>query len=277
MKTCKKCEKTKSINSFHINNSAKDGHFNICKECRKNYARNVYQNAKSCLIVDDHEKECGKCGKIKKSKYFYKDYTTKDGLKYSCIECCRDYKKNKYKKECEQIKTNRMLKYWADPEKGRALGRKSYHKNAEKSIARVKMWIINNPEKHRAILKNSDRKRLSTPKGRLDNNISCLMRQSLKKGKEGHRWESLVPYKINELMVHLKKQFTEGMTWENYGKWHVDHKIPISVFNYTKPEHTDFKRCWSLKNLRPMWAKENISKGAKLSKHFQPMLTLESN
>ena len=64
------------------------------------------------------------------------------------------------------------------------------------------------------------------------------------------------------------------MTWDNYGKWHIDHIVPISVFNYTKTEHEDFKRCWALGNLRPLWAFDNISKGAKLEKHFQPYLEL---
>ncbi|KKM21064.1 hypothetical protein LCGC14_1639160 [marine sediment metagenome] len=74
--------------------------------------------------------------------------------------------------------------------------------------------------------------------------------------------------------THLQKKFKPGMTWENYGKhsWEIDHIIPKSVFNYTKSEDPDFKRCWSLKNLQPMWGSENISKGVKLEKHFQPML-----
>ena len=58
------------------------------------------------------------------------------------------------------------------------------------------------------------------------------------------------------------------------GEWHIDHIIPKSVFNFTKPEHEDFKRCWALKNLQPLWAEENISKFNKLDKHFQPTLAL---
>ena len=64
------------------------------------------------------------------------------------------------------------------------------------------------------------------------------------------------------------------MIWGNYGDWHIDHKIPISAFNFTKPEHEDFKRCWALSNLQPLWAKDNISKNAKLEKHFQPSLAI---
>lgn len=58
------------------------------------------------------------------------------------------------------------------------------------------------------------------------------------------------------------------------GKIHIDHKIPLSAHNFTKPEHSDFKKAWALKNLQPMWAIDNMKKGAKLKKHFQPSLLL---
>ena len=43
---------------------------------------------------------------------------------------------------------------------------------------------------------------------------------------------------------------------------------------FTKPEHEDFKKCWSLDNLQQMWAKENMIKGANLEKPFQPSLLM---
>jgi len=64
------------------------------------------------------------------------------------------------------------------------------------------------------------------------------------------------------------------MSWENYGKWHIDHIIPISKFNFITSEHLDFKRCWALKNLQPLEAKQNMSKGKKLNNSFQPSLRL---
>jgi 5-methylcytosine-specific restriction endonuclease McrA len=61
------------------------------------------------------------------------------------------------------------------------------------------------------------------------------------------------------------------MTWKNYGKeWQIDHIIPISAFNFTSFKHIDFKKCWSLRNLRPLWSQENNSKSNKLDKSFQP-------
>ncbi len=107
----------------------------------------------------------------------------------------------------------------------------------------------------------------------LSMNISTAIWASLKGNKGGH-WETLVGYNLEQLKKHLEKQFQPGMTWDNYGEWHIDHKIPKSVFNFSKPEHMDFKRCWALKNLQPMWKNENLSKYNKLSIQFQPNMRL---
>ena len=99
--------------------------------------------------------------------------------------------------------------------------------------------------------------------------------QSLRKHKNGHHWEELIGYNLDTLVKHLERQFRSGMTWQNYGdKWHIHHIIPISAFNFTNSKHLDFKRCWALKNLRPLWKLENLSKRHKLDKPFQPMLAL---
>ena len=63
-------------------------------------------------------------------------------------------------------------------------------------------------------------------------------------------------------MAHLEKQFKEGMTWNNYGYygWHIDHIRPVSSFNFNSYDDPEFKECWALSNLQPLWGKENISK-----------------
>jgi hypothetical protein len=70
-------------------------------------------------------------------------------------------------------------------------------------------------------------------------------------------------YTLNEFRIHIEKQFKSGMTWENHGEWHVDHKKPIAVF--IKEGILDLKRINALNNLQPLWALENIKKQAKWS------------
>jgi hypothetical protein len=54
------------------------------------------------------------------------------------------------------------------------------------------------------------------------------------------------------------------MTKENYGKWHVDHIIPCAAFNFNNEEEQ--RRCFHYTNLQPLWAEENIKKGAQIKK-----------
>ena len=68
---------------------------------------------------------------------------------------------------------------------------------------------------------------------------------------------------INELWIHLEKQFKQGMTRQNHGKWHIDHIIPCSSFDLTKPEEQS--KCFHYTNLQPLWASENLAKGSKIS------------
>lgn len=102
--------------------------------------------------------------------------------------------------------------------------------------------------------------------------MSSMVRYSLNGNKRGNSWEKLVGYTVDDLKKHLEKQFIDGMSWENRNLWQIDHKTPVSVFNFSNPKDTDFQRCWALKNLQPLWAKDNQSKHAKLKKHFQPTL-----
>lgn len=66
---------------------------------------------------------------------------------------------------------------------------------------------------------------------------------------------------VEFLKQHLESQFQVGMTWENYGHWHIDHKKPLASFDLT--DRKQFLEVCHYTNLRPLWAKENISKGAR--------------
>jgi hypothetical protein len=96
----------------------------------------------------------------------------------------------------------------------------------------------------------------------------------LKGNKKGRKWERIVGYTLEDLMMHLEKQFQAGMTWANYGEWNLDHVIPRVAFAYSDAGDIDFKRCWCLENLQPLWKEDNYKKHAKIIKPFQPTLDL---
>jgi len=106
-----------------------------------------------------------------------------------------------------------------------------------------------------------------TPRGNLDHRMSTGVSAALRGRKAWRRWQDLVGYTVEDLATHLESQFTAGMTWEKLmcGEIHIDHKIPKSKFNYTAPEDIEFKRCWALENLQPMWSGENQRKWARIT------------
>ena len=86
----------------------------------------------------------------------------------------------------------------------------------------------------------------------------------MKGGKNGRRWELLVGYNVEDLKTHLERLFLDGMCWDNYGEWHIDHIVPRYRFEIKSAECKEFKNCWALSNLQPLWAEDNLKKGNRM-------------
>ncbi len=235
-KKCKRCHEIKKLPDFHMNKACRDKHQPNCKKC--------INKASHQWHVEN------KLRRAEKGK----EWRTK----------------NK-----EIISAKKRIAYARDKEKVKIYGAQRYKENKDHASAYQKQWRENHPEKRKLQGRKAAVKRLSMPKGRLNNAIRSAIRRSLHGVKAGRKWEILVGYTIDQLKKHLERQFTLEMTWENYGPfWHVDHKIPISAFNFEKPEDIDFKHCWGLKNLQPLEADQNRMKHDKTERPFQPSLII---
>ncbi|MBA7537362.1 hypothetical protein ES705_29629 [subsurface metagenome] len=196
----------------------------------------------------------------------------KDNLEKAKRQYHREYnhnreKENKYKREWR-------LK---NIERERERNRLWYKNNREKAITCHEKWRKNNMESIREFQNKYQNDRRKTDlKYNLNKKISGAIGISLKGNKNGLGWESLVGYTLNDLLKRLKKTMPVGYTWQDFlnGDLHIDHIIPISVFNFTRPEHIDFKRCWALSNLRLLPAKENLIKHNHLDRPFQLALKI---
>jgi len=151
----------------------------------------------------------------------------------------------------------KRLQYFSDWQKDNRDRLNDYHQK----------WREKNIDKHREYKRKYEKHRKDTdPIYKLISNFRTAIYQVLKENnvdKNGHYFEVL-KYTPEELINHLEKQFTDGMTWDNYGQWHVDHVMPISVHDIQEIGDDEFMRCWSLSNLQPMWGDENIRKSNKI-------------
>jgi len=163
-----------------------------------------------------------------------------------------------------------MKKYESKPET-KARKRKNYDKWYEQNKEHRKQYLKEYREKNIDNIRKTKRdyernRKASDPLYKLISNFRTAIYQVLKESnveKNGHYFDVL-QYSPEELIVHLENQFKDDMTWENYGVWHVDHKLPITSFDIQEIGDEEFMKCWCLDNLQPMWGEENIRKSNKI-------------
>ncbi|WP_313194523.1 hypothetical protein [Shinella zoogloeoides] len=81
--------------------------------------------------------------------------------------------------------------------------------------------------------------------------------------------EAALGYSMADLRGHLEALFVDGMSWEAFkrGEIHIDHKTPLSRFDLSDPAQAVV--AWSLTNLQPLWATDNMAKGAKTDEEWR--------
>ena len=138
-----------------------------------------------------------------------------------------------------------------------------YEQNKEHRKEYIKEYHKNNIDKIRKTKRDYERNRkASDPLYKLISNFRTAIYQVLKESnvEKNKHYFDILQYTPESLIKHLESQFENNMNWDNYGKWHVDHKLPITSFNIEEMGDEEFMRCWSLDNLQPMWGTDNIRK-----------------
>lgn len=178
---------------------------------------------------------------------FCRNKAKKDGLHTECKNCVKIYaEKNKTKKSEYDKKYN--------------------ENNKDKKAAQKKEYQLNN----KSYLYAKRRERISRNGETTIEKISSRLRSRLYKViKKGQKTGSAVKdlgCSLSFLKQHLESQFQSGMTWENYGKeigkWHIDHRIPLSKFNLE--DRNQLLIACNYKNLQPLWAIDNLKKSNKV-------------
>lgn len=286
------------LEHFYKRKDNPDGHINECKKCHsekcKKYRQNnrdkllekkrqYYQENKETILaksreynlrneqtIKQHKKEYRKANidKIKEYRASNKEYYDAKNKEWYINNKDKKYQYNKIYVELNREHVTENRKRWRNENK-EALDqyRIMYElKNKEKVQQRRKAYRNNNKEKYRELARQYYKEvKSKNPKYKIRKNMAQLIRNSLKNQKKNVHWEQLVGYTLSELTEHLEVQFLPGMSWDNYGfwGWHIDHKKPVAWFSFTSYEDPEFKECWSLSNLQPLWCEDNWRKGAR--------------
>lgn len=165
--------------------------------------------------------------------------------------------------QSQETKRLRQKAYYeANREKIKAAGKKYRRRlTPEQNRERKLRWQAKNPEKHRAYRQKVERERRKDIRYRLNENVRRRIKEKM--GRLGKSTDAILGYSMDELKLHLERQFPKGMGWHNRHLWHIDHIVPLRDFTYTSIDDPELKVAWALTNLRPVWAKANMSKGGK--------------
>jgi len=255
MKKCNHCKKYKKLSEFSKDSETKDGFKLTCKKCCSNYYKQYYNKN------SEKQKE--------KSRKYYKNNKEK----------IKEWAKNWYKLNIEHVK-KRNKKY---KEQHKEELKKYYVSRRDREIKRMRAYRIKNKEKikkyresrkeqHKLYLKANKKRILEVANiyrknkyktdinFRLAYNLRNKLYKTITKQTKNKSALELVGCSIEFLKKHLESQFKPGMSWDNYGfyGWHIDHIKSCCTFDLSKPEEQ--LKCFNYKNLRPLWAKENLSR-----------------
>lgn len=244
-------------------------HYFTGKECIRGHVDKRYASGKcvSCAQEDTkswREDNRERSNELRRGQYWKDPEVARESAK-------------KYRKENpDKVRDYNLEKYWDDPDKMRAR-RKEYYWNNRDAIRKKdseygkanraerleaeRRYIAKNREKVRARKRAYNNRKYKEDK---HHKAIVFMRRQLSglfAGKKG-RTENLLGYTRDDLVSHIESNFEDGMSWDNYGEWHIDHITPISHF---LKEGNDMPHVvHALGNLQPLWAFDNLSKGARL-------------
>lgn len=256
-KICTICKKLTPKQNFYKNRCNRDGLSCICIQCDE--STNKKFHAKNSIQQQEYRRN-------KKQNDKRKRYETDD--KYRAGVPFRKYIKDNTISTHKPCTICRIVfpksNFYSHKNKPNGSSAcKQCRRSSEKKYAKE------NPQKSRDKANRWANKRIEN---RLHKRMGFSIWYALRGAKKEISWLKYVDYTITELKNHIESLFTDGMNWEVFktGDIHIDHITPASWFNYNQPTDPEFKKCWSLENLQPMWGRENCSKNNRYSGQYDP-------
>ncbi len=190
---------------------------------------------------------CVGCSQSNELKEYEKNYRKTDKNKeYRNSDEYKEYQKEYSKEYQKSDKSKEYHKEYRKSDEHKETQRK-YRKSVE----------------HKESQKN---RRTTDPLYRLSCDIRSLIRGSMKRGgfKKSSKTAEMLGCSFEFFKQYIENQFTEGMTWENHGKWHYDHIYPVAK----RRDEAHLIELNHYSNFQPLWAEDNLTKGAKIPEGY---------
>lgn len=216
---CNKCKKTKDINEFYHRSNGCIVSYS-CKECDKKRVKLRYYTY----------------GREQIRQYEYK--RVRDPIRKAKHKIYDDKWKKKNPEKLKEIRKNYKAKI-------KKLGIGEFSLFGQKRVSELKLL------RHHIRYKNDINYKLAM-------SLRNRMRIAIKGNQKVGSAVKDLGCSVNELKKYLESKFTDGMTWDNWGEWHIDHIKPLSSFDLS--EKYQYLQATHYTNLQPLWAKDNLVK-----------------
>lgn len=274
VKPCCKCKQVKVLSDFQNWKAGKDGKSRTCRECCNNHYRQ--KTAHKFGMVDMPKCQICNTEIQRNNKYklcakhiYHNDIVKKRINDHSKINSPMRWRN----RTPEQIEKDRQA--------NKIAALKYRENNKERLLEMSKNWAKNNPDKVKEIQKKRRAKRKQDIKYLISERISQSIRRITKNkvSKNFVSWQKLLGFTKEDFRTYFESKFQPGMTWDHFlkGEIHIDHIIPNSHFKYTSTNDYEFKLCWNINNLQPLWKVDNLSKKDKLPPNYQELLEYIKN
>lgn len=248
MKRCKKCHVEKELICFNILKISKDGLRTQCKDCEREYRIKNKDKIKKYLKNYYEENKNDLCEKYKEKYELNKDNINED-------------RRNRYNSD-QELRNNisKIGKEYRQNNKEKVrLSKKQYYEENKEYISN---WKKNYYESIKYLPEYKEKIRKNSLNWSKKNPHIIAWRNSLRRVlyyfniKKTQKTIDILEYSPTEFRDNIESKFLEGMSWDNWGEWHLDHIIPVSKFD----KETPLSVVNSLSNLQPLWATDNLKK-----------------
>lgn len=207
-----------------------------------------------------HTDRCSKCAQIKTRDEFGPAKNNRTGLHSHCRQCLKqaarelyntDHGRETKRKYRQSNHGHKVRREWQQSDRGQALTKKhrqtDHYKERRNKLSKER-WTTDPKYKMSSIL----RRRL---------NHALHHAKHGKALKHSHTLD-ILGCSMDFFMQYIEQQFQPGMTWQNHGQWHIDHRVPCATFDLIDPAQQ--KTCFHFSNMQPLWAEDNLKKGCRL-------------